>query len=364
MTLFDHPVVTVALGLAILYSTLSVLTSMVVEWIASCRGLRAKTLREGIERLFGCDVGKCLYSQRQIELLTENERSNGPSYIEPETVSAAFFEVVTHRIASVDDSSGIDELVTSVREKIEELSGKISEAEANGAPVQASEGKGNECGAKNTRCDENIRYLKGTEKLAKGALVTLDLVQARGAQTVGDARVVLARWFNEVMERAGGWYRRRTRVKIVWVGFVIAVTANASTTHVAQQLWKDESSRQLIDARAEVLSRMDSLPELDKSVLHVVPLGWGRGGPCAPVLTREDDESRESGGAEQPGQEQTGEEQGEATECSIRDLPLLLVGWAMTAAAVSLGAPFWFDTMSRLVTLRAAGRKPEETLPE
>jgi hypothetical protein len=32
-----------------------------------------------------------------------------------------------------------------------------------------------------------------------------------------------------------------------------------------------------------------------------------------------------------------------------------VVGWVLSIAAVSLGAPFWFDTLSRFVNLRGAG---------
>ena len=39
-----------------------------------------------------------------------------------------------------------------------------------------------------------------------------------------------------------------------------------------------------------------------------------------------------------------------------------LGGWLLTVAAISLGAPFWFDTLSRLSRLRSTG-KPETPLP-
>ena len=35
-------------------------------------------------------------------------------------------------------------------------------------------------------------------------------------------------------------------------------------------------------------------------------------------------------------------------------------GWLLTALAISLGAPFWFDLLNRFVALRNAGKKPEE----
>lgn len=35
-----------------------------------------------------------------------------------------------------------------------------------------------------------------------------------------------------------------------------------------------------------------------------------------------------------------------------------LAGWLLTIFALSLGAPFWFDTLSRITSLRQAGPKP------
>ena len=36
-----------------------------------------------------------------------------------------------------------------------------------------------------------------------------------------------------------------------------------------------------------------------------------------------------------------------------------VMGWFFTAAAVSLGAPFWFDLLSRVAKLRGTGGRPE-----
>ena len=37
---------------------------------------------------------------------------------------------------------------------------------------------------------------------------------------------------------------------------------------------------------------------------------------------------------------------------------LKAIGWLITALAVSLGGPFWFDLLNRLVDMRGAGKKP------
>jgi hypothetical protein len=35
-----------------------------------------------------------------------------------------------------------------------------------------------------------------------------------------------------------------------------------------------------------------------------------------------------------------------------------VVGWLLTAVAVSLGAPFWFDLINKFVNIRMVGQKP------
>jgi hypothetical protein len=37
-----------------------------------------------------------------------------------------------------------------------------------------------------------------------------------------------------------------------------------------------------------------------------------------------------------------------------------LLGWQVTALAATLGAPFWFDTLNRMISIRSAGKSPEE----
>jgi hypothetical protein len=39
--------------------------------------------------------------------------------------------------------------------------------------------------------------------------------------------------------------------------------------------------------------------------------------------------------------------------------PWALLGWVITAFAISLGAQFWFDLLTKFINLRAAGPKPE-----
>jgi hypothetical protein len=44
-------------------------------------------------------------------------------------------------------------------------------------------------------------------------------------------------------------------------------------------------------------------------------------------------------------------------------LPLLL-GWAITAFAISLGAPFWFDLLNKFMVIRSTVKPFEKSQPE
>jgi hypothetical protein len=39
---------------------------------------------------------------------------------------------------------------------------------------------------------------------------------------------------------------------------------------------------------------------------------------------------------------------------------MVLIGWALTTLAGSLGAPFCFDTLNRIMNIRAAGKVPDQ----
>jgi hypothetical protein len=50
-------------------------------------------------------------------------------------------------------------------------------------------------------------------------------------------------------------------------------------------------------------------------------------------------------------------------EFQFSHLLTAILGWLLTALAGAIGAPFWFDQLSKIVTLRASGRSPDERDP-
>ena len=154
----------------------------------------------------------------------------------------------------------------------------------------------------------------------------------------GDAvafRRNVERWYDDQMERVSGWYRKRIQ-KVLWVlAFAVAIAINADTLQMGKRLWIDPSVRASLVSQAENASNAgkDTSPKLDQ--LNV-PLGWH-------LATQRNDP------------------QGFPIYQQWSSLWALLskvIGLTITAVAISFGAPFWFDTLSKLSRLRNGGAPP------
>ena len=158
------------------------------------------------------------------------------------------------------------------------------------------------------------------------------LLNAQGDLTA--IRAEVETWFDQTMDRLAGVYKRWTQVVLFAVGLTLAVAANASLFGVAAKLWHDPVTRATVAQAAsrvaagdgsdpaanleEVARRVDDLEEVG------LPLGWAGDSPAGKGL----------------------------------GVAGYAAGWLATAFLVMLGAPFWFDTLTKLVALRSSGRKP------
>lgn len=174
------------------------------------------------------------------------------------------------------------------------------------------------------------------------------------------------------MARASGWYKRKAQVWSLAIALGVTLAANADTIHVVNRLWSDAALRAAVVASAQKFAAVppasaaasDSIAEarsltdlalqqtreLESSYL---PVGWKWELKSASFLpcVRLDTPSAEAG-AKQP------------IGCwapSWRDYGLLAIGWLITALAVSLGAAFWFDILSKALQLRGSGPRVSET---
>lgn len=152
----------------------------------------------------------------------------------------------------------------------------------------------------------------------------------------------------------------------------VAVAANADTLSIARRLSSDAALRQAVAAQAEAYAKKPDAgrPQADSSIAAVhaavdalngvgLPLGWTEGdvralGLCGLPVAACPPASAMASRAMQKASPYAG-----AANVAAAWV-VKLGGLLVTAFAVSLGAPFWFDTLNRVVSIRAAGRSPDE----
>jgi hypothetical protein len=141
----------------------------------------------------------------------------------------------------------------------------------------------------------------------------------------------LERWFDDAMDRVSGFYKRKVQLAVLAYAILVTAALNIDSVAFATRLWTDDlvrsaavaaAERQQQDPASGATRLLEEVKELN------LPLGWSSADP-------------------------------------LRDPPSGLAGWllkllglAVTVLALSLGAPFWFDLLSRVARLRSTGPPP------
>jgi hypothetical protein len=202
----------------------------------------------------------------------------------------------------------------------------------------------------------------------------LDTQLAQGETRLAAARRNVEQWFDDTMDRASGWYKRHTQLWLGIVGFAVALMLNVDTITIATTLWRDPTLRQNVVEQAQkyqptTTASGQPIANPDQAAQAIrdlsaklsqdlrLPIGWRieayalQANETCTLLPL-----------------QAGQVWGlpngancirvqEAVPNPGVGLISKLMGLIITAAAVTQGAPFWFDLLQK--TLRLAGKKPE-----
>jgi hypothetical protein len=260
-------------------------------------------------------------------------------------------------------------------------------------------------------------------KVRRAIGIALD--QAQG--DLEEARRNLEKWFDSGMDRVSGWYRKQTQTILILLGFLVAFGLNINTLTIASALYQNPALRSVAVTQAQAAveaSKRQSAAGGDEAALRqligcgakLAPAGTStpskagtagagaaekaaapassnasaasRAGPPAPASA---DGAGSASGASPAAQPTQAEADILCAEHKIKSLGLpmgwgdlrpahpwefktwggwvgsfpwsSIWGWILTAFAVSLGAPFWFDLLNKMMVIRSTV-KPHEKSPE
>ncbi|HTO43075.1 MAG TPA: hypothetical protein VML56_03280 [Burkholderiales bacterium] len=284
--MFGSGAIDVAIGLAFVFALLSLICSSVTELISQLLGWRAQTLEQGIRNLITDPATReAFYRHPLIRSLgnpTKSGEKGHPSYLPSDMFALVLLDVL--------------------------------------APSQTDQ----KAPAKDQAAADELR--RALQALAGTAGTNLDALRGK-----------VEGWFDDVMDRASGWYKRKAQWMLLVIAVVVTVIANADAISLATSLWQSPSLRASVVEAASAYANeqaangeeatLDELRQhLDELANRGLPLGWG----ADKVLS-----TREAG-----------------------PWASKLAGLLLTALAASLGAPFWFDLVNKLINVRSTGNVP------
>jgi len=305
-------VLDVVIGLAFTYLLLSILVSGLQEIVAGALSLRGAKLQKGVVALLAdadSTVKSGLFEKVfNHPLISDLSKNKLPSYIPSRNFSMALIEALKSGASSP----------TALIAQVESTVGALPDGKA------------------------------------KQSLLAL-LTQANGDIEKFQARVEV--WFDDGMDRVSGIYKRHTQIVVGILGLAVAIILNVDSISLSRTLWTDPAVRGALVKAAEPTATGGELkmtPQQARCALDSLPLpiGWrdtdARQKACKENSTVHEGIDLKSAYA--LFKQRVMNEDGSGL--------WIVLGWLITALAVSFGAPFWFAALQQLFKIRNAGPKP------
>lgn len=325
----------VFVGLLLVFTTFSLVASAIIEVAESVLRKRADDLEAGLKRLLGDRESVAHFLKHPLISALQTRDGKRPSYIPSETFA----------IAALDLFAGVGTATTNVASVVQTM-------------------------------------LKDDSGPAARALHALGV---HSELSLAAWRRGVEGWFDAAMDRMSAVYKRRTQWFLLVLGLIIGGALNVDAINIAQTLAADPELRgRVVALAAETSARAGAR----KSDPDAGDGGTGAGkafGASEPtegskaVVPPEGAQSIATGGAAVPSTASSAVqslEQLQALGLPIGwtsgdvvgdprafprtpwDVLKKIVGILATAFAITMGAPFWFDILSRVMQLRSAV-KPE-----
>ena len=336
----------VAIGLAFLFFLFSLVISRINEYVATAMNLRHKGLENALRAM--------LDDHRP----AAGAAAGGPVVSADKVLNHALVKPIQQAVQGRFLSSALGKLGLG-RAKISYLPSRTFSAAvfdllapadpADPAHPGATAGKG-------AATDPMARAKTAVEGMSEHNPARAPLLRMM-TDAQGDRdkfRGSLEHWYDDTMDRVSGWYKRYVQRIILVITIMLVACLNVDSINIAQVLWRLPTERAAVAAAAarqagSGSSASQNADEVVRSISALkLPLGW-----TPPHITRVS-----------PAGART-----VVVSTDPQHVPLgagswliKLLGLLITVLALSLGAPFWFDALTKLGSLRQAGPKPARSV--
>lgn len=382
----------VVIGIVFVYLLYALLASVIQEMSAHIFDLRAKMLKRGIKRMLE-DGSKNevflnkFYNHPSVKYLAEKRLL----YDKPSYMSASSFSQTLIYLLRGDHWNRASDPGLEIENRISSGLSAYKNLPANTI-------------LPNGQLPDDIPY---------DTLIHLNNLFQNANGDLAKFKENLEKWYNDTMERVTGWYKRQTQVHLLVIGLIIAIIGNVDTVKIYHVLSTDDVARELIvkmaieqrESYATFLDRYRQTNPTDsvveklnllndstfkttyqlvfqdaKNAQSILGTGWRSEKALKTLdsLKHLLDVSKQKLAALKLDTLAAAKIEIEKLDQQIKkyneqrdgiktfswdkfDGFNSILGWSLTAIALSFGAPFWFDLLNKLINIRAAGKKPEDS---
>ncbi|WBL41207.1 hypothetical protein PBT90_10610 [Algoriphagus halophytocola] len=366
-------VLDIFISLVFVYLLYSLLAMTVIEAITSTFSSRAKNLITGIDRLLADDqqskrinhtmlnlfwvdtinpLTKAFYAHPSIKYLGHKGLNSKPSYIAKDRFASTLVDLLKKGkyLDDVDNIAATLELIpkfdhTELESKIEILEKDLLDLKQSESPDKFEiEALVDEID--HLRSDLYKRTSSDFEWEIDGLSIgtetryQLNLLWAEAANDIEKFKALIENWYDDQMDRITGWFKRKLRFFTFVIGLLLAFLFQVDTIELAEKLTVNEELRELyvegakefiaknpqgIDS-AGAINTKDFIAQFDTLLkAHSQTLSTRKSTTDISIPWFDTENSRKI---------------------------LQWLGFLITAFAISLGAPFWFDMLNKLMKVR------------
>lgn len=320
------------IGMAFVYFLLSLICVALQEIKARKYNERSENLKKWIYDTFrkdgdGSELGELLWNNIIIDGLTQDNRA--ASYVPKEVFVSALLDEIHYK------SDDKQEKVFYQQNKIDSLAAKALHDPYDFQTIRES--------------------IENSTLLSLRIKRVLRQIHTESHGNLDTFRDRLERWFENAMDRNGGTFKKKAQTQVLYFAIAVTIALNVDSIRLINHFYNnpveaarvaDAAEKRINETRAierdtsqttkqllaEVKSGIRELNELK------LPIGW-RKQDLQARFCKPDGFTK------------------------FGNVVMILLGWFITAIAVSLGAPFWYDMLNKLVDLRSAGKKPAPAPP-
>ena len=344
------PILDLVVGMIFIYFLLSIICSSAVELWSSLRRVRARVLERWLENIFqenalkadgtpsGKTVGQAIMDHCMVTVLSGTKKS--PEYIDSQNFVSALLDQITRGNPAAGSTislppSDLPGYIQAIKNS-KALSGELKRT----LLIYANEAQ--QAAAAINAIPQVAHVVNNITTSIKSEFELF--------------REKLERWYDTNGDRLTASFKRRKIMPLtIIMAILITVGLNADSLMIGKYLYDHkEMSKQFADKASTSIEsyvpRMDSIKKLapDTSPVTIEKLNSNL------ALVRQDIDSFYKAIPDLP----LGWKNG---KIEIKKFPAHILGWLATILAICLGAPFWFDILNKVASLRGSGSKPATT---